>query len=454
MSTTFERQLSKRVMAVATLAAGLVLALVQTESASGATLTVCSAGPPSCQFSTIPAALAFAVDGDTVSVAPGSYDGGFTIEKSIRLIGSGQETTSIVGGDPAAVTVSVGENVLIRGVTIREATRTGLVVDGTVTLRDALVTFNNPAEVLSMGGGVLNNGTLVARNTTINHNRAYGGGALGNFGAATLTNSTLSDNETLFDAGGIANYGGSVVVRGSAIERNIAQGTGGILNDGGSALIVDTLIAGNGASHGGIVNRGVFTLRESTITHNQGTPGGPGGILNESGSMVITKSTIDENVAGTSGGGIRNEAEMTVTSSTVNGNASGGIENSGSLTVRSSTVSGNGTRLSGGGITNAAGTLLLIASTVINNTAAFDGGGIWNSASLTLRSSTVTQNTALAGSGGGIFNNPPGTVTLKQSSVSGNVPDDCFGCQLPSGWRLGVALRFGASGPAQDPSTA
>jgi hypothetical protein len=424
---TSRRVLSKRAIALAVLTAGLVLALVQTKSASAATLTVCSAGPPSCEYSTIPAALAAAVDGDTVSVALGAYDGGFTIDKSISLIGSGPDMTTIHGGDPAGVTVSVGANVLIRGVTIRDAARSGLVNDGTLTLRDALISFNNPAEVLSLGGGVLNNGTLVAQNTTINHNRTYGGGAIGNYGNATVTGSTLSDNESLFDAGGIANYG-DLVVRDSSIERNIAQGTGGILNDGGSALVVGTLIAGNGAGRGGIVNRGTFTLRKSTVTHNQGTPGGPGGIDNDVGSMVISETAIDQNLGGSYAGGVRNGAELTITASTVSGNREGGIQNYGSLTLRRSTVSGNTHYLSGAGIDNESGALLLISSIVSNNTASFDGGGIWNGASLTLRFSTVTQNTALSGSGGGIFNFLPGTVTLKQSSVSGNTPDDCFGC--------------------------
>lgn len=43
---------------------------------------------------------------------------------------------------------------------------------------------------------------------------------------------------------------------------------------------------------------------------------------------------------------------------------------------------------------------------------------------MTLRDTTVSGNSAV--SGGGIYNF--GTVNLRDSTVSGNVPDDCVGC--------------------------
>ena len=153
--------------------------------------------------------------------------------------------------------------------------------------------------------------------------------------------------------------------------------------------------------------------------------------------MVISESAINDNSAGTHGGGIQNMADMTLVSSTVNGNAEGGIDNYGLLTVRGSMVAGNSMYFEGGGISNG-GTLVLTSSTVSGNTAMLRGGGIANAGSVTLRSSVVTQNTAVLGLpdddpsvllfGGGIFNYPTGAVTLRRSSVSGNTPDDCVGC--------------------------
>ena len=117
---------TKLVVPAIVLAAGLLFGLFQATQATAArALTVCAAGPPSCQFSTIPDALAVAVDGDTVRVAPGSYTAGFTIGRSIRLIGSGTDATVITGGDPVGVTIASGATVLIRGVTVTDAARTG-----------------------------------------------------------------------------------------------------------------------------------------------------------------------------------------------------------------------------------------------------------------------------------------------------------------------------------------
>ncbi len=76
----------------------------------------------------------------------------------------------------------------------------------------------------------------------------------------------------------------------------------------------------------------------------------------------------------------------------------------------------------GGGIFNNQGTLTLTNSTVSGNTASEYGGGIYTYAgTLTLTNSTVSGNTASA-AGGGIFNDGGTytTTTLTNSTVSGN----------------------------------
>src|SRR4051794_41898757 len=61
--------------------------------------TVC-VGPQSGCYAQIQPAVAAAHDGDTVVVARGSYAGGVTIDKSIRLQGAGATQTVISGGGP------------------------------------------------------------------------------------------------------------------------------------------------------------------------------------------------------------------------------------------------------------------------------------------------------------------------------------------------------------------
>ncbi|MET8277188.1 hypothetical protein ABZV54_44660, partial [Streptomyces sp. NPDC005096] len=62
---------------------------------------------------------------------------------------------------------------------------------------------------------------------------------------------------------------------------------------------------------------------------------------------------------------------------------------------------------------------------VYGNTAP-SGGGIWSGGTLAVTRSAVLRNTATAGpgSGGGIYK-AGGTVTLDQSVVRDNTPDNC-----------------------------
>ncbi|MGH8589889.1 MAG: right-handed parallel beta-helix repeat-containing protein [Gammaproteobacteria bacterium] len=104
----------------------------------------------------------------------------------------------------------------------------------------------------------------------------------------------------------------------------------------------------------------------------------------------------------------------------------------GNLTLAGTTVSG-GAAAFGGGISNS-GTLTLSQSTVSGNTAGGvfgRGGGISNYGTLTLSQSTVSGNTASgglsfgSGRGGGIDNS--GTLTLRYSTVAGNMTSGYFG---------------------------
>ena len=72
----------------------LAAAFAVTAPASSLTLTVCASG---CQFTTVADALAAAEDGTKIDIGPGTYDGGFTVTKSVSLVGAGQRETTIKG---------------------------------------------------------------------------------------------------------------------------------------------------------------------------------------------------------------------------------------------------------------------------------------------------------------------------------------------------------------------
>jgi len=84
------------------------------------------------------------------------------------------------------------------------------------------------------------------------------------------------------------------------------------------------------------------------------------------------------------------------------------------------------TSTGGGGIYNESGsTLTLDNSTVSGNRTNGIAGGINNTGRLTLSNSTISGNTASSGSGGGINNY--GTLTIRSSTISGNTASSGFG---------------------------
>src|SRR6185436_13780413 len=193
---------------------------------------------------------------------------------------------------------------------------------------------------------------------------------------------------------------------------------------------------GTGGRGGGIFNVGILTLTNSTVSGNNAAGGG-GGILNDNGgTATLTNSTVSGNNAAGDGGGILNDnvSTLTLTNSTVSGNTTdddgGGIVNdhASGATLTNSTVSGNDAGDDGGGIRNF-GTTNIFSSTIANNRAGlnhtptnFGGGGVHNfGGTLTLTNSTVSGNVART-HGGGIFVEM-GIVASFSSTIANNRAD-------------------------------
>ena len=202
---------------------------------------------------------------------------------------------------------------------------------------------------------------------------------------------------------------------------------GGIYTDG-TLMIYDSSIVGNQADNDGggiyVTNNGSLTLVNTVVSGNTASRGG--GVVNTNGLVTITNTTFSDNGA-IGAGGIRNEGTMTVSNSTFSGNSAshngGSIDNvDGSMTITSSTFKNNSADISAGSIFNSvSGTLTLRNSILSGNYAHFgDGGGIANDGALTVVNSTISGNRANQLSGGGIFNWETGTLTLLNSIVWGN----------------------------------
>jgi hypothetical protein len=219
---------------------------------------------------------------------------------------------------------------------------------------------------------------------------------------------------TIIDAGSIdrafdVQYGASLFL-------------GGVTVQGGKAA-QGFLDPGTG---GAILNNGTLTLDHVVLTHNQAAFAG-GALADGPGSTtVIANSTLSDNLAGASGGGISNAGTLTVSGSTIGDNKAGaeggGISNTHSATVITTTLSGNKAPTAGGGIDNQ-DTLALDRSTLSGNVAV-TGGGIHSGVlgNTTVTNSTISGNSASSG-GGGLSQafTVAGKVTLLRDTITQNV---------------------------------
>ncbi|QDU61186.1 hypothetical protein Pan216_20400 [Planctomycetes bacterium Pan216] len=180
------------------------------------------------------------------------------------------------------------------------------------------------------------------------------------------------------------------------------------------------------------------TLTNLTITNGQVTDAGAdrsgGGVLVQSGNVLVDNVTFSANSVATGenfgGGALYNAAgTVAIRDSTISGNSApfgGGIGNAAgaSLTIDGSTISGNSAASYGGGGIANSGTLSItnssaISSNIVSSSQNFGGGGIINSGgTLTIQDSTVTGNSAPFG--GGIANIvDPGSGTMSYLTTTG-----------------------------------
>jgi Right handed beta helix region/Immunoglobulin I-set domain len=145
------------------------------------------------------------------------------------------------------------------------------------------------------------------------------------------------------------------------------------------------------------------------------------------GTLTVDQLTLTGGSSTNFGGGLINGsgANLTVTDSIVTGNRSvnfgGGIASYGVLRLVRSTVSNNiSTTTSGGGVSSQAGSVTITDSTVSGNSATF-GGGIDSRTPTTVTGSTISGNTVTNSTNGAGLRVGGATLTLVNSTLSGNV---------------------------------
>ena len=183
-------------------------------------------------------------------------------------------------------------------------------------------------------------------------------------------------------------------------------------NTDGNLTLSDLTITGGsrtGFDGAGIAFSGeALVLNDSKVSGNRAFSifADGGGIRAFNGDVFLTNSTVSDNSAFSSGGGIFARDDVFLINSTVSGNRTrnsiggrgGGIFTEGAISLVSSTVSGNSTvgGLADGGGIAANGAVSLISSTVSNNTSGSTGGGIFvatSAPSITISNSIIAGNT-------------------------------------------------------------
>jgi CSLREA domain-containing protein len=312
------------------------------------------------------------------------------------------------------------------------------------------------------GGGIVNDGMLIVRNSLVNGNYTADGrstsgrsvGGNGGEGGGILNRGTLRVEDSLFSG----NYTGNGGDGGEF--SNGRGGHGGALYNQGDAWVIASRIVENhngqsgngvpghpyGGSGGGIFNAGNLTLHQSTVSHNRAGAGSDESYLEYYGTVGYSNNGA--------GGGIFNNGLLTVTMSTISGNAT--VDGQQAYTAERPGSGGNG-----GGIVNLQG-LYLVNSTVSGNYtgkggdsqaglggAAGSGAGIWNNGWLTITHTTIADNHTGEGgtgqdgvnggsTGGGIHNAQSVLIRntlVASNSASGEGPD-CYGVIISHGYNL------------------
>ena len=185
-----------------------------------------------------------------------------------------------------------------------------------------------------------------------------------------------------------------------------------------------------------VTNGGSLILDGVTITGGlvEGSQDG-GGIRNDAGTVEIRNSVVTGNTSLDDGGGINNAGTLTITNSTISENSTtnngGAIRNIGTLTISNTLIGGdvdadamsdtrNVAGLNGGGLFNVGGATLSIDNSTISGNVATQGsgGGAINLGTLSFTNVTIAANEA--GQRGGGFSATSGVATLVNTLIIGN----------------------------------
>lgn len=416
-----------------------------------ASYTVCTIGPPTCDYSSVQSAVDAAGDGDIIKVATGTYTGTNNtgghpqvvyIAKSITIQG-GYTTSDWTTSDPIANPTTLdaqggGRGLYITGnitptieglrITGGDATVIGggesgggVFVDiAKVNIRNNQVFSNSATD----GGGIFmwESDSATIKDNIISNNSAitYSGGLRSLDGDnITISGNTISSNSGDW-GGGLDLRGNGIVFEGNTINNNTATNQGGGLVLSGDIIVIGNNISNNtgvGGGGGMVLGGGNPTLFNNIIANNQGELGG--GVHAFWCNPTFSRNTFSKNSATYGGGMMVGDANATLNHNTFISNTA--VFQGGGLVIGDGTLERNffsaNSGHDGGGIFLHASNATLTNNIIINNQADFGSGLAIGASSPSLLHNTIASNTG--GDGRGIYLSS-GTVTMTNTINVGN----------------------------------
>jgi hypothetical protein len=366
-------------------------------------------------------------------------------------------------------TLALGEIIIAKDLTlsgagvgttiIQAATETNVATRRVLRIRDSTVTIDGVTirygKDVSGGGILVENSTVTVSNSSVSGNDTTsgpGGGILANDSVLTVATTTITDNTASGGSGGGIHFNNSsepLTLTASEVTGNSSSGSGGGIYSNGGSNITNSSVDSNNTTSGS--GGGLYSLKDSSLTNSSfnsnsayyyGANGG--GIYHNSGILTVASSTINLNTitsSGYSGGGIyigssAGSAPNTLTDTIISGNSAryngGGLYAYPETDLTRTTVSGNSLTSSGGegggGIYSYSGGTYT-DSTISGNLATYyyrKGGGIRIDGSLDLINVTISGNNAYSNYGDGMHISYGATVTMTNVTVYGNYDNGIY----------------------------
>lgn len=332
------RQLRRIVIAL-TIVAGTIVVLIGTTSAlsgvpaqtGSAFHTVCESGQPTCDFSSIQAAVDAANSGDLIKVASGIYTGvnkrpappdyGYWttvtqtvyISKELTIQGGydpsfgeppdpGANPTIIdANGDGRVALINGPLSVTLSGLELQGGVNNGLGGDSECGLEE------DPGPGCDWGGALFSSGaslTIDDSRLIGNTTGGIGGGIFASGGSLTISNSQIISNVSGEIGGGVFLWDGEVMIADSIFVNNQSSVGGGASLPSSSGEVARTTFSENKGGRGGAVwlcFGGEITFEDNLFTKNVGENGGVFNMCSSS-HAILNRNWLTGNLADLGGG--------------------------------------------------------------------------------------------------------------------------------------------------------